>query len=337
MSSNKDDLFGGMFDFNGDGKTDLGEEFIAYKIFEEISKENDNVDDLSDDFLYDDFDDDFFTSPTEKPARNYNSDTLPGSTSQTRNIQPPKPIVPEHLTFKEYQTARKSFCGDVLLSVFIGLIICFFPVLVVWAAFKSYDPNNSASALVVTVFFLLGIIVIGAIIKAIASQLSPGWTRLQVLKGVYLKTATEEDLTAQKKKKRKIIIWLSSIMGAFITVLIVSSSIKYAHSASIYKQAELYIENGKYEQATEQLEQLKDEHFKDTDALISLCDAYLDYEKGRISDAYYTMKSLNFRFLSVEQEQRITDFKEILKTEYKNHIKEIAEKQQKKYESKSIR
>ena len=30
MGSKNDDFFGGMFDFNGDGKTDLGEEFLAY-------------------------------------------------------------------------------------------------------------------------------------------------------------------------------------------------------------------------------------------------------------------------------------------------------------------
>lgn len=32
-------LFGRLFDFNGDGKTDPGEEWIAYKIFEETAKE----------------------------------------------------------------------------------------------------------------------------------------------------------------------------------------------------------------------------------------------------------------------------------------------------------
>lgn len=34
-----DDLFGGLFDFNGDGKTDLDEEFIAYTMFQEMQKE----------------------------------------------------------------------------------------------------------------------------------------------------------------------------------------------------------------------------------------------------------------------------------------------------------
>lgn len=35
-----DDFMNGMFDFNGDGKTDLGEEFIAYNIYEDMTKNN---------------------------------------------------------------------------------------------------------------------------------------------------------------------------------------------------------------------------------------------------------------------------------------------------------
>lgn len=53
-----DNPFGGMFDFNGDGKEDLGEQWIAMKIFEECTKEDerknkvkastDNITDLDD-------------------------------------------------------------------------------------------------------------------------------------------------------------------------------------------------------------------------------------------------------------------------------------------------
>lgn len=42
------DLFGGLFDFNGDGKTDLGEEWLAFKIFEECTKEEEPSHDFSD-------------------------------------------------------------------------------------------------------------------------------------------------------------------------------------------------------------------------------------------------------------------------------------------------
>lgn len=36
----KNDIFGGLFDFNGDGKTDIFEEFIAFKMFEECTKDD---------------------------------------------------------------------------------------------------------------------------------------------------------------------------------------------------------------------------------------------------------------------------------------------------------
>lgn len=35
-----DNPFGGMFDFDGDGKEDLGEQWIAMKIFEECTGED---------------------------------------------------------------------------------------------------------------------------------------------------------------------------------------------------------------------------------------------------------------------------------------------------------
>lgn len=45
MAEENGGLFGGLFDFNGDGKTDLGELFIAYKIFEQCMKKSDDADD----------------------------------------------------------------------------------------------------------------------------------------------------------------------------------------------------------------------------------------------------------------------------------------------------
>ena len=53
-----DNPFGGMFDFNGDGKEDFGEQFIGFKIFEECTKEDNDNDDYSSDI-------DFGFSPTK--------------------------------------------------------------------------------------------------------------------------------------------------------------------------------------------------------------------------------------------------------------------------------
>lgn len=48
MGDNKG-FFDSLFDLNGDGKTDLGEQYIAYKIFEDMSKEDDEPDECGDD------------------------------------------------------------------------------------------------------------------------------------------------------------------------------------------------------------------------------------------------------------------------------------------------
>ena len=41
MFPNPKDFMGGIFDFNGDGRTDAGEMFIAYKIYEESTSDPD--------------------------------------------------------------------------------------------------------------------------------------------------------------------------------------------------------------------------------------------------------------------------------------------------------
>lgn len=46
-----DNPFGGIFDFNGDGKEDFGEQWLAYKIFEECTKEEESHHDYSSDYI----------------------------------------------------------------------------------------------------------------------------------------------------------------------------------------------------------------------------------------------------------------------------------------------
>lgn len=43
------DLWGGMFDFNGDGVTDIGEEYLAYKIYEAVTKDSEDCADEDED------------------------------------------------------------------------------------------------------------------------------------------------------------------------------------------------------------------------------------------------------------------------------------------------
>lgn len=40
---NDKDFMGGMFDFDGNGKTTLDEQYVAYKIYEETTKEEKTI------------------------------------------------------------------------------------------------------------------------------------------------------------------------------------------------------------------------------------------------------------------------------------------------------
>lgn len=53
MNPGNGDFLGGLFDFNGDGETDISEMFIAYKIFEESTrKADDSLDGDEDEDLF---------------------------------------------------------------------------------------------------------------------------------------------------------------------------------------------------------------------------------------------------------------------------------------------
>ena len=50
MNPVSNDFLGGLFDFNGDGRIDMGEMYIAYKIYEEATREEENDDSDEEDY-----------------------------------------------------------------------------------------------------------------------------------------------------------------------------------------------------------------------------------------------------------------------------------------------
>ena len=85
---NDKDFMGGMFDFDGNGKTTLDEQYVAYKIYEETTKEENKEND-SDSFSYKS------TSYNRKPVKPTNP----------INVTVHKTI-PEWMTLKEYKTEK---------------------------------------------------------------------------------------------------------------------------------------------------------------------------------------------------------------------------------------
>ncbi len=169
MASGSDDLFGGMFDFNGDGKTDLGEEFIAFEMFEEMTKETDDEWDVK-------------THKIRRPSetiRDYYDDFR--SNAVMMSVMPP---INEDVTEEEYKIIKRTFIGNCLGSILLALVTCFVPAAFAYAAVASHDPRNSASGFVTAFFVIAGIVIIGVVLKEIAKNLAKSYRKLQQAKKI---------------------------------------------------------------------------------------------------------------------------------------------------------
>lgn len=138
---NNDDFFGGIFDFNGDGKTDISEQWIAFQIINESIERNREKND-----------------EPRMTSKTFDDDEP--SFQMPINLEPTKKPVPQN---KRKTVWEKS-------SAVIAAVIMLIPVLIVlWAAISSYDPGNSASG-IVTLLFAVPALIVGGIIVHVAAK-----------------------------------------------------------------------------------------------------------------------------------------------------------------------
>lgn len=101
-----DDFFGGIFDFNGDGKTDMGEEWIAFQIMNDVIKRNS------------------------------------GNISAGKTFRIPITTEPsKKQTFEPEKNSRSYKIG-----VAIAALVLLVPIFIfMWIAITLFDPENSVS------------------------------------------------------------------------------------------------------------------------------------------------------------------------------------------------
>ena len=201
MSTNKNDMFGGFFDLNGDGKTSIDEEFIAYQIISDCNKENENID-----------------VPFIKPKR-----------QKTQPFQPSKTPLPEplpNLTPKErYDKIKSSFKAEVFSCIVVSLLVLFPVIAVNWAAISTYDEKNSASGFLIAVFLIAGFVIIGCLGKALVPDLSNAYEQVNKIKNEYMQVASDDEKKMLRKKKirKSVIVW-SIVVCVFALFIILLSS-----------------------------------------------------------------------------------------------------------------
>lgn len=204
MSSNKNDLFGGLFDLNGDGKTTIDEEFMAYQIMNECNKDKDN--DVS------------FSLP-KLPKQ---SKFQPIQASEKPLPEPRPDLTPK----QKYESIKSSFRTEVFSCIVISLLVLFPVVAINWAAISTYDEKNSASGFVITLFVIAGLVILGCLGKVVITDVSNSCNQVKKYKDEYFEAATEDEKKVLRKRKtRKTIIgWTIGILAFVLFVVLLSIS-----------------------------------------------------------------------------------------------------------------
>lgn len=130
-------------------------------------------------------------------------------------------------------------------------------------------------------------------------------------------------------KKKKIIIAMTLII--FTVVIGIKIYKEYRHNSFVsanYSEAEKRIEVCDYAGAMEMLKEIETDEYRDTQALIKLCKAHISYEAGYVKSAYWDVKYLDFKYLTLEQQSAVDAFMDELELAYDDYLEQrrIAEK-----------
>lgn len=141
-----------------------------------------------------------------------------------------------------------------------------------------------------------------------------------------------EDEQQKRTRKTKMgeIISVVCVLLVFVSIMAVFTAEQY-HIHSVYSEAEKLISEERFLEAEEALKKIADSDYKDTAALLLLCDAHRDYAAGNLVGAYYAMKDAHFEHQSSEALSIIQSFKQNLKKEYEQYSKELAARRAQEY------
>ena len=171
MSDPNDDLFGGMFDINGDGKIDTVEKSLEYHYLEESAKSLEGSSGDSGDG---------WTS-YRRASRGRSASPRQAPAVPRRTEMP----VSEEVTRLQYESRIADFVRACVSVFFTFLLLSVLACVVMWAAADTYEPGNGASAFVTGTVFLLGGGFILALLIGAAEVIGDSWKRMKKIKELW--------------------------------------------------------------------------------------------------------------------------------------------------------
>lgn len=234
---------------------------------------------------------------------------------------------------EEYMEKKKGFLRSLKFCTFIILISAIPLVGMYWGVFIK-------KSIFVAFFGIIWIIGMVYFERPLLLSLIAEAKELNAARKAYFET--DEGAQYHKKTRRTRIILTTVISVALISVItavIVTENVKTAeHTAKIeaaYTKAESLIAKNRFKNAEEELLSIKEEKYKDTESLIALCRAHIEYDKGYLASAYSEIDDVTFQYQSSEQLRAIESFREKVSDKY--HAESLARIRKELEEDEKIR
>lgn len=159
-NNNSNKGWGGPFDFNGDGKTTWDEAAFGITLMEQCRKNNDSSSSSSSGYTP--------THHTKAPKA-------------TPTIKP----VPDVVDESNYNALLSDYRGELIGAVVAMLLFLAPAVLILWAAFSTYDPDNSASGFLIALFSIAGLVYGGIVLSTTGKSISTSIENIGLVKERY--------------------------------------------------------------------------------------------------------------------------------------------------------
>lgn len=150
-----DDFWGGMFDFNGDGKTTWDEEMLGLSLLEEDRKRT-------------------IKNLESKSSYNYTGASMPTIME-----------VPEIVDETNYKFLCREYRAEFICAVF-ALVLRLLPaILILVAVYCSYDPKSSDSGYMIGFFTVAGLVYGGLVLRSPLKSMITSVKYLKLVKERY--------------------------------------------------------------------------------------------------------------------------------------------------------
>ena len=158
-----DDIWGGIFDLNGDGKTTWDEEMIAFDIIEESRKNNSK----------------------------YRISSSPSTPKRLKDLPTSTPV-PEVVNAANYDMLIGDYRTECVCSV-ITLVLMLFPAIaILWAVYDTYDPESSGGTFLAILLTLVALVFGGIVVHTTCKSIRTSLKNIAEVKKKYHESKQEE-------------------------------------------------------------------------------------------------------------------------------------------------